>query len=328
MSSPYFLAGAAVEVEAPRPPRPQIPRLSLESLDGLISIPLNGTQGFIRMPGSTGLRMPPVEVVSTTIPGVPGSVLTDVRTNERPIFIPIYLGTDGDIVGFRNKLAALYALVDPNGRRTFKLVGESASGNREMVVTYVGGLEGADDAMTEGLSWAKFGLNLVAHEPYARARVDRTIEFHYEPGAKPFLGVVGGTDTPWPRTLSTSTAIGENMSVTVASEVEVYPTIELHGPMTSFHGDLTHASSGEGAEPDWLIDISAGVASGSMMRIVTDPRRKSFRYNGALAAGRVALGSRLGPFRPGENLLNVAAPGISESTIIRLSWREQFRSLW
>lgn len=309
--------------------RPQIPTLVLESMDGTVRIPLDDTQGLIRMPGSTGLRMPPVEVISSQIPGVPGSVMNDVRTNQRPIFVPIYLHGDGDMVVFRNRLAQLYALVDPIGRRTFRLVGESSTGSRELIVAYVGGLEGADDAMAEGLSWAKFGLNLVAHEPYARAREDRTIEFRYKAAAEPFLGVAGGTDAPWPRSMTTTTVIGANMSVVIASEVPVYPTVELTGPMTSFHGDLTHANIDDGVVgPDWVVDIPAGVAAGAMMRMVTDPRRKSFRYNGALAAGRVSLGSRLSPFQSGENLLNVSAPGSNEDTIIRLSWRELFRSLW
>lgn len=324
MSTTYFLA-RRVETPPVEVPRLQIPSLVLESMDGLTRIPLDNSQGFIRMPGSTGLRMAPVEVVSSRIPGVAGSVMNDVRTNERPIFIPVYVrGTD--MLDFRNKLAALYKLVDPNGRRTFRLVGETSYGSRELIVAYVGGLEGADDAMAEGLTWAKFGLNLVAHEPYARAREDRVIEFYYAAGsAAPFLGVVGGTDAPWPRELSAAAVIGANMSVVVMSEVPVYPTVELVGPMSSFHGDLTAAGA---STPGWVVDIPGGVGAGATMKIVTDPRRKSFRYNGALAAGRVSLGSRLSPFYPGENLLNVSAPGGGEDTIIRLSWREQFRSLW
>lgn len=326
MTSPYLLAG---ETDADNPGaivRPQIPTLVLESMDGSVKIRLDNSEGFIRMPGSTGLEVPPVEVVSQAIPGVPGSTVIDVRTNERPVFVPIYIGGNGDMLAFREMLDKLYALIDPIGKRTFRLVGESYRGTRELVVTYLGGLEGADDAAASGLSWAKVGLNLVAHEAYAQAREDRTLEFRYVATSAPFLGVVGGTDAPWPRKLSSTTVIGAGMLVNINSEVPVYPTVELVGPMSSFHGDLTPTDD----DPDetWTVDIPAGVGSGATMKIVTDPRRKSFRYDGALAASRVTIGSKLGPFNPGENELNVAAPGTTEASLIRLSWRELYRSLW
>lgn len=327
MTGPYYLAGDGMTESLDVATRPQIPTLVLESLDGSVRIPLDGTAGWVRMPGSTGLEMPPVEIITQSIPGVPGSTLADVRIDQRPIFIPIYIGADGDMLAFREMLDLLYSVIDPIGRRSFRLVGESARGSRELDVTYVSGLEGSDDAVSAGLSWAKVGLNVVAHQPFARARQDRVLEFRYQPSSEPFLGVVGGTDTPWPRTVTNTAVIGSGMPVIVGSEVPVYPNVELVGPMTSFHGDLTPSTT----QPDagvWSVDLPAGVASGSTYKMVTDPRAKSFRLNGALAAGRVALGSRLGPYYSGENILNVSAPGSTEATVIRLSWRDQFRALW
>jgi hypothetical protein len=42
----------------------------------------------------------------------------------------------------------------------------------------------------------------------------------------------------------------------------------------------------------------------------------------------VALGSTLRPFYPGKNSLTVTSSGGDEDTLIVLSWREKFRSLW
>lgn len=311
------------------PARSQIPTLVLESLDGTLQIRLDAADGWIRMPGSTGLEMPPYETISQSMPGVVGSTLTDVRVNERPIFIPIYCGGNNDPAVFREMMNKLFTLVNPRGRRTFRLVGENARGSREMIVSYVSGLEGADGAMEAGLSWAKLGLNLVAHQAFAQAREERTLEFRTSATASPFLGAVGGSDAPWPRPISTTSVIGEGMAVIIDSEEPVYPVVELVGPMTSFHGDLTPVEDDDDPSDDnWSIDIPAGITSTQTFRMVTDPRIKSFRLNGALAAGRVALGSRLGPFYPGENTLNVAAPGSTTDTRIRLSWRNLYRSIW
>ena len=334
MTSPYYLAGDDTSVGVGLVDRPQIPKLVLESMDGSVRIPLDGTGGFIRMPGSTGLEMPPMEVVTQGIPGVPGTRLADVRVMQRPIFIPIYLGADGDTLAFRQMLRTLYRLIDPLDVNTFRLVGETSTGSRELIVTYVSGLEGADDAMASGLSWAKVGLNLVANSPYARGRTDRTLEFRYVSSPTPFLGVVGGSDTPWPSALSSTAVIGTGMAVTVESDIPVYPVVELVGPMDSFTGTLSPvvvASDGTETtvtEQAWSVSIPAGVPANGTFRAVTDPRSRSFRLNGALAGGRVALGSRLRPFYPGRNTLDVAAPGTTEATIIRISWRPLFRSLW
>lgn len=335
MTSPYFLAAGEVGAASTAvDTRPQIPRLTLESMDGNLRIPLDGTEGFIRMPGSTGLEMPPVEIISTAIPGVVGTHLADVRIMERPVFVPIYAGGDGDMGVFRARLRLLYRIVDPTGRRPFRLVGESAEGARELIVTYTGGLEGADDAAQAGLSWARFGLNAVAHSPYAQARQDRVLTFRNATVAEPFLGVVGGTDAPWPGAISTSSVIGQGMPVQINSEVPVYPTVVLKGAMDSFQGTLSPVVFDEyGIETvltdqEWLIDVPGGVPGGSSMRLVTDPRLRSFRFDGELGAERVSIGSRLRPFYPGRNTLNVSAPGSTEETVVTLSWREMFRSLW
>lgn len=310
-----------------------IPKLSLESMDGTVIIPLDNSMGWIRMPGATGLEEPPVEVVASPIPGVAGSMVQDVRVQQRPVFIPIY-GRATTQREFRTMRDTLRTLVSPLGKRTFKLVGTTVRGTREMIVTYEEGLEGADDAVTEGLNWCKIGLKATAHEPYAQAREDRRLEFRLEVATDPFLGTSGGTDATWPGALANTAVIGTGMEVEVASEVPVYPTLELHGGMTSFLGELSpivvHPDGTVESHDDesWMVDVPAGVPTGSELILVTDPRRRSIRFNGTLAASRIARGSTLRPFYPGKNTLNVTAPGGDAGTLIVLSWREKYGSLW
>jgi hypothetical protein len=334
MSTYYLATQDGSNNFEPPPPRvlPQIPLLMLESMDKSVQIPLDGTTGFIRMPGATGLEMPTYDIVSGTLPGVAGALLTDVRVQERSIFIPIYNGANGDHLLHLSMKDQLRRLVDPT-TSTFKLVGKTARGERELVVTYTGGLEGADGYDQSGLAWEKIGLTCTAHEPFARARNDRLLEFRMDLGGGPFLGVVGGTDSPWPTILSSGAVIGSGMEVQVNSDVPVYPTLELVGAMNSFHGELSPiVVEDDGVtiieNKEWLVDIPLGVAAGSTFRMVTDPRTRSIRLDGALAAGRVARGSTLRAFYPGLNVLSVVAPGGTEDTRIRLSWRELFRSLW
>lgn len=312
-----------------------IPILHLESMDGSVVIPLDNSEGWIRMPGSTGLEDVSFEVVAAPIPGVPGAVVQDVRVQPRPVFIPIYARSNTGHRTFLEMKDYLRDLVNPmSGTGTFKLVGHSVRGIRELVVTYDSGLEGADGADTEGLSWMKVGLKATAYSPFAQARADRLLEFRVVSTATPFLGVAGGTDTPWPAMLSSTAVVGEGMEIVVESEVPVYPTLKLVGAMTSFTGTLLPTVvSPTGVvttieDQEWSVDIPGGVPAGSTFVMNTDPRVRSVRMNGALAAGLVARGSQLRPFYPGTNTLDVVAPGGTTDTRIFLSWRDLYRSLW
>jgi hypothetical protein len=321
--------------ETPAKPKTQIPLLLLESMDGTLQIPLDGTTGWIRMPGATGLEMPPYEVVTEYLPGVPGGMQTDVRVEPRSIFVPIYCSGDDNHLSYLSKMNLLRRVVDPTrGAGTFKLVGKTELGERELIVTYVSGLEGLDDAAAQGLTWAKFGLQMVAHQPFARAREDRSLEFRMASTDTPFIGVAGGTDAPFPTMLASGSVIGSGMTVSINSDVPVYPNLTLVGPMNSFLGTLSPAVlDPEGGitsltDNTWNVDIPAGVPGGQTLTMVTDPRTRSIRLDGALAAGRVALGSTLRPFYRGQNTLTVVAPGGTDATRIFLSWRELYRSLW
>lgn len=309
-----------------------IPLISLESMDGSVSIILDSKTGWTRMPGSTGLKMPPYEIISSAIPGVPGSTVQDVRVQERPIFIPIYCQSSTSQRSYLEMVDTLFSLVDPTSG-SFKIVATTVRGVRELEVTYDGGLEGADGGDSDGLSWMKAGLKAVANDPFARAREDTRMEFRVENNAVPFLGVAGGSDAPWPTALSSSSVIGSGMEVPIYSEVPVYPTLELVGAMTSFEGTLSPTVILPNGTPvtiedqAWNVEVGS-ISAGSTFRMVTDPRVRSIRLDGALAAGMVTRGSTLRPFYPGLNTLSVVAPGATVDTLIILSWRDLFRSLW
>lgn len=316
------------------PFRPMIPALSLESMDGSLSISLDarGGIGWTRMPGATGLQMPPVDIASSPIPSAPGSIVQDVRVPARPVFVPIYgRATETTLQQMRDEL---HQLVDPLTVGSFKLVGTTDRGVREMVVHYEDGLDGADGIDSEGLSWCKLGLRMTAYQPYARAREDRTLIFTTPPTTpEPFLGAVGGTDAPWPRALVTGSTIGEEMEVVVDSEIPVYPELRIIGKMGTFDSTLSPIVVKDGVVTEltdqlWSVSLPLGVPAGSTFTLVTDPRARSARLDGALAAGRIARGSTLRPFYPGLNTLDVEATDTDATTAIYLSWRNLYRSIW
>lgn len=334
MVVPYFLATSRTPSHSPVSRQDEAPVLTFESLDGSRKITLDGRSGWTHLPGSTGLEMPPVEAVTSSVPGVYGSMLEEVRVEERPIFIPIDVASpDSRQVTHRAMLDAIRGLVDPL-KGEFRVVCE----NRQLNVIYTGGLEGAFGVNEMGLYWRKFGLKGLAAQPFAESREERPVEFRMSSGGEPFLGVAGGTDTPWgTRTLTTASLISNNMRVWVDSEVPVYPTVYLVGPLDAFTGSVESEASPLGQQ--WSVSVPGGVPAGHTLRLVTDPRARSIRlgpgdpadnpsWSGEPAAGLVARGSTLLPFYPGLNRMNVAAPGGTSETRIRIVWRDLHWSLW
>lgn len=280
------------------------------------------------MKGATGLDLPPVAVVASGAPGVDGSVLRDRHVRQREVFLPIHLASDVDSDTYLNERARFERIVAPRSGDV-KLVVSSHLGERELTVVCTGGLEGDESQSSAGSTWGRIGLELLAADPYFYAREDTVAEYTVGDIAPPFVGAVGGSDAPWPGALAASVVLGVGMSITVNSSVEVWPTLDLVGPMDSFTGSM---------DTGWSVTVPQGVPAGRVLRIVTDPRRFSIRLgslngagdfvDGQLAAGRVALGSRLVAFQPGVNLLNITAPGANENTRLRLRWRGRHRTAW
>lgn len=315
----FFVLVSARPAPQPVPPRTPDVLMWLESFDGAQRVDLSS--GPVRWrAGATGLGVPPASVYLSSSPGAAGAVVTGVTATPRPVLLPLTFGADGwtplwdaiervrEITDPANAIAA-DGTVAPDG--TFRLVAASPRGVRQLGLIYQAGLE--DDGQTSTVRQNRV-LDLVAPQPFAEDREEQTRRFRLVADVAPFLGGV------WGQVYLTSSRIASGQTpVEMASAVPVYPTIEVEGPADSV---LITADSG------LRIDVPGGVAAGSTLRIVTDPRRKSIRLDGAAAAGTLALGSRLVPFGLGTTQVNVTAPGATADSELRLTWRGLHRGLW
>lgn len=296
--------------------------LQFESWDGevVMPIPLDGFAEMIGQRGMLGLGVAPTDLATEGTPGVAGSRIVDVIERDRPIAMPLAFLAD-EQADLWDVVQRLRDLTDPTHGMTqdgnFRLVCSSSSGTRQLNLGYRSGLEG-EDLERYGVDQAV--LDLLAPMPYAEDREDKTIPFQLGTVSRPFLSSAPGTDRPWGSLqLTSSTIAGAATPVEMFSSVPVYPTIEITGPADSV---LITGANG------LRIDVPGGVEEGETLRIVTDPRHKSIRLNGALAAGRLARGSRLRPFSRGTTLVDVTVPGATDETLLQLTWRGLHRSLW
>lgn len=321
-----FFTLVTVHVPTPTPPVGALDEsraVWLESWTGdrVVPVSLYPDGGrLLAQRGMFGLGVNPSDVTRHATPGMAGSVVAEVSYPERPVTLPLaLLGSDqGDLW---TRLQALRDLTDPARDMTpdgsFRLVVSSPSGVRQLGLVYASGLEGQD---TEWHGSDRVVLDCLAPQPYAEDRATSAREFRLVTTLDPFLvGYTTPDDEPWPRRLSPSIIMGSGNPVEMASAVPVYPVLDVTGPADSL---LITSDTG------LRIDVPEGVPPGSLLHLVTDPRRKSVRLDGELAAGRLARGSRFTPFPLGATVLSVTAPGATGTTSLRLSWRGLHRSLW
>jgi hypothetical protein len=314
-----------VLVQVAPPPPPVVPvehfpwKLFLSSMDGATTIPLTDRTGQVLLQsGFLGLGVPPVNVVVGSVPGIEGGLVEDVQILARNPVLPVKV-VGRDEAHKMQAIQQLRDLTDPSVSMTsdgnFKIVSLTPAGTRELTVAYRGGLEGDNHGQVRP---ELFVLELTAVDPYARDRDAVTRTFSLGQG-DPFLAAASSTDSLWPRSLAPSTVIGDGMAVDMASAVPVYASVALRGPCDSA---LIESDSG------LRLEVPAALTAAQTLQIVTDPRARSIRLNGAQAAGRLALGSRMVPFRRGANTLSVTAPGATSQTQLTLSWRGGHRSMW
>lgn len=310
----------AIAVPAPFDTR----RVWLESLDGTVILPLTDEDDDRRvlLTGVQGMELPPVDVIRTTNPFIAGSTIREVNVLEREIFLPMRFETRSSQVEFLNLLAELRGVVWPGfsvgvgALGTFRLCVSSPVGDRVIDVTYLEGWEGDWSTDAAGEDFERFGLRLLAVDPFFRNRDYTETVYQVDNSGEVFLS--DSDDDAWPRALSASVVIGNGMLMRVEGDVPVWMEMVVNGP----------AASAGVTFPGTNAQVPGGVAAGSELVLITDPRGRSARLDGAVGWDRIAMGATFAPLQPGVNTVNVALLSGGDGTALTVRWREGWLSAW
>lgn len=282
------------------------------------------TVSWIPMAGIEGLHMPPREVVRGQVPGLTGSLLTEIRDVERPVSFPLFVGSDDGHAAHLDQLHRLQSFLDFTGvdyasaGGTFDLVASSVSGERALRCVYLEGMEGSEGG-SSGSWWASFGLRLLAVDPYWHGDPWSTLTVRIPAPLGWMSAADGSYTTSWPGGITNSLAIGSHMPVDVAGDAPTWPSIEVVGPASTFRAQT---SSG--------LDVSliGGLAVGETLLVVTDPRGRDVTFNGVRDWSRVAPGDRWEPMLPGRSSVTLTMADATEASSARLFGESLFKRAW
>lgn len=289
-------------------------QLALRALDGTYPFPFTGLEFFF-MPDLDGLDLVDPEIITRTVPGMDGAILSEIRTGVRELSLPLFLRSDSShahYLDYRDALARLFSRRLVDYRRlsgTFDLVASSARGERYLRCAYTGGMK-AVKWPGEGPYWAKLPIGAVAVQPYwvgegwstPPLQQDAEPDFFYE----------------FPGELASSMVLG-SFPLTVEGDADSWPVIHITGPATSV---IVSSDSG------LYFEIPADIADGETVLVDTDPRNRTALFDGVKDWSRVGPSTTWQPLPPGDQTLTVAVVGTTSVTQATVSGLTRWERPW
>ncbi len=241
----------------------------------------------------------------------------------REAIIPLFVIDDAGTGPHLDQLATVRSFMDYRATPDFAelegTVDLRATGQggdtRRLRCTYVDGMEGAEGASVGGGSnWSMFDVKLLAVDPYWHG-VEWSTPVVQLPGAAPFLS--NNAADGFPRQITASVAIGEDMTVRVPGDVPSPAVVELLGP-----ADATVITSPSG------LNVTIGALAAGEQFVLDTGRTKRALLNGVPAWELVGQSPQWRPLTPGSTTISVEVVGANDQTRARVYGTALWETAW
>ncbi|MDX3206069.1 phage tail domain-containing protein [Streptomyces scabiei] len=287
-------------------------------------IPLTGFSGgawpsIFMLPGATGLDSPPMELHSDDSPNLDGGMFRGARATQREIMLPVFIhGIDRRSV-LKLKRQLINALNPKRGYCVLKFV-ESNGDPRYLYCYYKSGVEGSEATDQAGFTWAKYGIQLTAFDPWFYSDEVTVASWKFE-AAKPFFNN-GGTFLP--PSLSEGLPSETIVSVTNPGDIEAWPTWEITGPVKQL--TLTNVF-GESFQIGPLGTGADVIPTGRTLIVDSRPGYKTLKDDlGTNYYPLLAPNPVLWNIPPGDSLIDVDLVAGSGPASISISFNPRYES--
>ncbi|MFI5865847.1 phage tail domain-containing protein [Streptomyces sp. NPDC051546] len=280
-----------------------------------------GWPAIIMQPGATGLDMPPFGLFSDDSPNLDGSIYRSSRAAAREIMIPLYLlGPDRQSLNLLKR--RLFQALNPKRGYCVLRFAEGPNRVRKLTAYYKGGMEGSEGTDTAGFTWAKYGLNFSAMDPWFYP--DRAESTRWDFGAGDPLLSTSASFFPVHLSSGVMGVPDDEILISNPGDIEAWPIWKLYGPIKSFamkgpSGDLIKASP--------PADGSDLVPAGRVLTIDTRPGRKTVRDDlGRNYWADLNTNPEFWPIEPGDTKAAVSVVAGTDRAAVLLSFYPRYAS--
>ncbi|MEV3860709.1 phage tail domain-containing protein [Streptomyces sp. NPDC050095] len=288
-------------------------------------IPLTALQGSkwpnaIMQPGATGLDMPPFGVFSDESPNLDGSIFRSARAAAREVMIPVYLhGIDRQTVNAMKR--KFFQSLNPKRGYCLIRFTEGNGRSRQLTAYYKGGMEGAEGE-AGGFTWAKYGLQFTAMDPWFYPTTWQTSKWSFGAG-DPLLSTINSF---FPLHISDGVlgGAGEALTISNPGDIEAWPVWKLYGPIKSFTLDSPDGDSITASPPSDGTDL---VATGRVLTIDTRPGRKTVRDDrGVNYWAKLDAAPQFWSVEPGDTSASISVVTGSGKASVVLTFQPRYAS--
>lgn len=236
---------------------------------------------FLTREGLKGLGMPPMTRWTTDSPNVDGVAYRGRQVQPRPVAWPLYVWADGT-GSYLDLERRLFRALRPDLVATWIVVTPTSA--RRLAVRLVddGDHQETFDVPLRG--WERFGLNLIAEQPYWQGVEPQTASW----GNKVPLPFFGGNGFGPPFFLNDSNDLAR-ASITNDGDVPAWPVWTITGPASSFTVTVGGATS----------VVAHAITAGDFVTLDTNPEHRGlFGSDGVFLPGAMTQ-ARFGAIPPG-----------------------------
>lgn len=288
-------------------------------------IPLTGFgnsawPGILIQPGATGLDMPSYALFSDEAPNLDGSIYRNARATAREIMIPVYLhGIDRRTVNSLKR--DLFRALNPRWGYCVLAFTEGDGSTRTISAYYKDGMEGAEGE-TAGFTWARYGLQFTAMDPYFYPTRPESIRWRFGTG-RPLLS---RTAAFYPMKIADGVMGGDGKGLPIENpgDEEAWPVWTLEGPIKSFNLTGPDGASISASPP---LDGTDLVPTGRTLTIDTRPGRKTAKDDrGVNYWPRLAANPHFWSISPGSATANISIVTGSGDATVTLKFTPRYAS--
>lgn len=280
--------------------------LSRGSVEQYLTFP----NGWVLLPGMTGLDTPTPALVEVEPATWDGSLVLDARYAAREVFLPLHYMAD-TTADVRDAVKAIAVLTDPK-RGDVRLHLQHTDGTQRHIDGRLSAQFGSPLEQLEAGRWRKIGLTLRCPDPFWSSN-EQTLVFQLgDDEQTQFL-----SDEFLPVQLDESQVVGD-MAILNDGDADSYPVLTLTGPCADVTVEVGQS----------LFTVPDGLDEGQTLQINTGRGVQSVLLDDDPAWGALGPGAVLGPLEPGNNTVEVTLTGASSATTMTVTWTTRWLTAW